>query len=419
MKKVFVCLPFIVLLTAIFVIPVFAQEQENPYPFRGGLTYIRYRLDRDVLPLWSPDSIEGFLESDSETTTLTLENGEIDNIDAYFEIADLDFTLGDDMYDSQHNSADKDFYDPRAVSWNIGDIALILDYDKIHEGSMDDQHSGDEHLIRGRLNMPLGESGFSLGAYLAMYGADNSGAYETVNQHLNPQIVQTNIAEIPEVSGGIVQAAFVGDPAGYGEPMTVYVPASKLLSPGRAVVGAFNFSGDMKGVDVFTEVGFASTGEHTVSTMVDEMKMANFYALGGAKYTVGQVTLGIEAGFENGNEPVDDLTNTFSGFENDFEFDNIIEDDIPGDELHNKFYAKVSARMNPMEKMSVEGAFSYVKSVEDGGKVGPYVFEVNGTLYYSLADYIKYLVKAGVVSSEDSSIEDNQYKLLNKLEFRF
>jgi hypothetical protein len=153
--------------------------------------------------------------------------------------------------------------------------------------------------------------------------------------------------------------------------------------------------------------------------VAEDMRVANFYALGGAQYNVGRVTLGVEAGFENGDEPIDDLTDNFSGFENDFEFDRLLEDDIPGDAFHNKLYAKLSAHMNPTEKIRIEGAFSCVKPVEDGGKMGPYGIEVNGTFYYSLADYITCLVKAGVASSEDGSIEDNQYKVINKLEFRF
>jgi hypothetical protein len=175
----------------------------------------------------------------------------------------------------------------------------------------------------------------------------------------------------------------------------------------------------VRGVDVFTEVGFAGTGEQTEETVTDDMRVANFYALGGAKYTVGQVTLGVEAGFENGDTPIDELAENFSGFENDFEFDRILEDGIPGDEFQNKLYAKLSAHMNPTRKIRVEGAFSCIKPVEDGGKTSPYGFEINGTFYYSLADYIKYLVKAGVASSEDDFIEDTQYKVMNKLEFRF
>jgi hypothetical protein len=69
--------------------------------------------------------------------------------------------------------------------------------------------------------------------------------------------------------------------------------------------------------------------------------------------------------------------------------------------------------------MGVEGAFSCVKPVEDGGKTGPYGFEVNGTVSYSLANYVKYLIKAGVASWEKDSIEDGQYRLINKLEFTF
>lgn len=457
MKNITICLCVIVLLTGICVFPVFAQEQKNSNLFQGELTYIRYRLDRNTLPRWEFESIAGLVESDPDTTFLTLENTAIDRIDAYVEIADFDFTLGNryivqhdaagtveasetpwipgsstarticvdiqDVYADSFGTNDNDnpfSYNSPGASWNIGDIALVLDYDKIYENLAGDRYSRDEHLIRGKLNMPLGESGFSFDAYLAMYTAGTDHVYEILPERSTPQgIVQIPVPEILEEVGNTAQATFVESPSGRSDPVTTYASVSKGMTPRSAVAGAVNFSGALRGVDVFTEVGFAGTGEDPGDTVADDLRVASFYALGGAKYTVGQVTLGVEAGFENGDAPIDNLTENFSGFENDFEFDRLLEDGIPGDEFHNKLYAKLSAHLNPTEKIRVEGAFSCVKPVEDGSRTGSYGFEINGTFYYSLADYIKYLVKAGVASSEDDFIEDSQYKIMNKLEFRF
>jgi len=410
MKKLFACLVGIALI--ISAVPVFAGEKENLSSFQGGLTYIRYRLNHESLPVRETESLEEFMEEDSDTTTFTLENGEIDEIDAYFELAVPDFTL-DDIYNVQYNYTE-------TVSWDIGDAAVALDYNRIHKGNMNDHLLDDEHLIRGKLNVPLGESGFSLGAYLAMYTASDEGFYEIFIESPETQgIFQTNIAETPGVHSA-AQAAFAGNPADQDETMNARAPASKVLSSRKAVLGAVNFSGAVKGVAVFTEVGFASeTGEHAENTMIDEINLANFYALGGAKYPLGQITLGVEAGFENSGESIDNLADDFPGFENNFWFDSVIEEDIPGDELTNKLYAKVSASMQPAKKISVEGAFSCVKPVETLGETGTYGFEVNGAFYYSLANYVKYILKAGVASSLEDSVEDSQYKLMNRLEFKF
>jgi hypothetical protein len=461
MKKMCVCVCILVLFPGMCVVPVLALEQENSNLFQNELTYIRYRLNRlnrNACPIWDAERIEGFLKHDADTTTFTLEHDEIDRIDAYVEIGDLNFTLGD-VDNVPHNSADavevfetfwnpaspterticvniQDMYDNSQVgnksndissynlpetSWNIDDIALVLDYDNIHEDRTgDEQYLRGEHLMRGKMNMPLGESGFSLGAYLAMYTADDRSVYEQgIDNSTSQRIVPIPILEIPEEAGGIAQTTFVGSPSNQSKPMTTSAPVLQGINPRRAVAGAVNFSGVVRRFDVFTEVGLVGTGEQTVDTVAEDMRVANFYALGGAQYNVGRVTLGVEAGFENGDEPIDEFTDNFSGFENDFEFDRLLEDDIPGDAFHNKLYAKLSAHMNPTEKIRIEGAFSCVKPVEDGGKMGPYGIEVNGTFYYSLADYITCLIKAGVTSSEDDSIEDSQYKVINKLEFRF
>ena len=93
MKKIFVCVCIFVLFPGMWVVPVLALEQENSNPFQNELTYIRYRLNRNACPIWDAESIEGFLKRDADTTTFTLEHGEIDRIDAYVEIADLNFTL--------------------------------------------------------------------------------------------------------------------------------------------------------------------------------------------------------------------------------------------------------------------------------------------------------------------------------------
>ncbi len=448
MKNIVICLLGIVLIP--LTLPVFAQDSEDIGLFRRGATYIRYHLSRDALPVWDIENIEELMEEDSNPTTLTFELAEINEIDAYFELAP-DFNLDkgykllyastetgeavetqqviriQDLYDadfSETDNNDEAFYGPIDTSWNVGNVALALDYNRRYEGNINEKLLGDEHLIRGELRMPLGESGFSVGAYLTMYTANDKEMHEVFIERPGSQrAVQANIVETSEEVDGIDQAAFAWSSSDQNEAMSpsTKTPVLKMSSNRSAVVGAVNFSGAVKGVDVFTEVGFASgTGESRgYSTAIEDLDGASFYALGGAKYPLGQVTLGLEAGFENGDEPIDDLAGDFLGFEDNFWVDTIIEDGIPGDKLHDKLYAKVSASMSPTERMSVEGVFSCVKPIEDADGANTYGFEVNGAFSYSLASYVKYLIKAGVASLENASMEDSYYKVINKLEFDF
>jgi len=233
--------------------------------------------------------------------------------------------------------------------------------------------------------MPLGESSFSLGAYVALY--TTSGYDISPEGSGTKRVVPPSLAVDPAGIPSMAQTAFVGNPDEQRETTVVNAPASRWMSNRSAVLGAVNFSGAVKGIDVSTEVG---------------------------------VTLGVEAGSENGDDLRDHGVGKFPGFENDFWSDSVIADGIPGDEGSNKLYAKVSAKLNPLKKIDIEGTLSCVKPMETINGADIYGFGVNGAVYYSLTKYVKYLVKAGITSLlENASLDDPQYKLINRVEFKF
>ena len=366
-----------------------------------GVTYLKYHLAPAALPF---SNVE-MLNAPAETARLALENGKLDEIDVYFAPAVSHFTLGQ-IADWQERS-------PALIKLNIA-------YDKISDGQAEDPLLRDEqHLLRGKLHLPLGESSFSLGAYVALYTA-------TVENILaeSPKTVRGAQAPVSSAPTGVpfsAQAAFASTAEAPNAAERRYAPVVTGVNNRKAFLGAVNVSGAVKGVNVFTQIGFASeSGGPTENSAAAPLNVTDFYASGGAKYRVGQVTLGVEAGFENGSDTIEAMTDNFPGFENDFWSDRMIEDALPGEQINNKLYARVSAQMNPLQKIDVAGALSCIKAIEAVNGASIYGVGVNGVLYYSLTSYLKYLFKAGVTSLiENASLGERQYKLMNQFEFRF
>lgn len=404
------------------LLPIFmnAQELELPDSFQRGNTYIRYRLTPDALSSQHLDRL-----STSEDTTLTIERQNIYAIDAYFDLAPerlpakpdadrpqiFEVKWTPEMLSQQRKFALRSHETTSSLNtlaawWKFGKIALTLGYDGFHP-PLTSLETSEERLLHGKLRLPLGETGFSLGASLGMYA---SSAVTWAKRTFDPR--QFNLENLFNGTDAPVRAAYTTS-AGQTDALSL-----SSLSSGQknAVLGTVNVTGAVKGIDVFTELGFASgTQEQHGNIPAEDLMMANFYALGGAKYRVGQVTLGLEAGFES---QVEEGSSDSLGFENDFLIDNLLEGDLQEDPAHDKVYATVSASMMPLERMSVEGAFSYIQPFQDGRTADIYGFEVDGAFRYSLTNYLKCLVKAGAASLIDSW-ENTQYKVINQIELTY
>lgn len=297
----------------------------------------------------------------------------------------------------------------------IGRVAFSLGYN----GARDDQlqegrFKNDLYRITGILNLPLGETGFAFGASLGMYVSRTLAMLHTSADTREQAAPEPNPLSAFRNSS-MMQFAWTGSS---GSPSPA---SSRTISPvsdlNHVVVGAVNVSGAVKGVNVFTEVGMTSRSQ--APALAEEATLANFYAMGGANYTIGQVTLGVEAGFENGETVLETAMSESLGFEHDFWVDSQVEsDNASAQPSKNTIYTKVSARMSPTERMTVEGALSYLHPLEEKNAAPTPGFEVNGAFYYSLTNYLKYLVKAGM-SSTVETWQDSQYTVTNQLEFSF
>lgn len=421
MKSSFV-LSVLSVLLVLFGGTVVAQNPEESLAnaFQRGNTYIRYHL--------TPEALESQNESE---TTFTLTHRTIDAIDAYFEC--IPEMLPDTPISEPHyfevqwepvvpeyyryglpsSPADAPGFFPLMAFWNIGNLAVSLGYDEFlgtASTSTQRMFSPVRQALTGQLSLPLGETGFSFGASLVMKAIEmQTRAYAESGQPVQPLPFDIT-ADVPAlgyaVSEGNLNATL---PAQAESPMS-------LFGKRNTVAGAVNVSGAVKGVNVFTEVGFVSgTDEYEGTVMPGDVSASNFYAAGGANYTVGQVTLGFEAGFENGEELLEDSSSL--GFENDFLIDNLLpETQIKGQAEANKVYASVSARLSPTERMTIGGAFTHIQPLGQAGE--SYGFEVDGAFYYSLTNYLKYLAKAGM-STLYNSFEESQYRFINSLELTF
>ena len=399
------------------VVPAMAQDEEASSPFVGGLTYARFRFNHFVQDLGVGDTSE-FLDDDYDTT-FTFKKGEVE---LWFEYEISDSTMGDDKetqadYESVIGGyggrwtpeawADHAFFlqvgdlgtgfgrnvnnddDPRGsveVAFKTGPASFVLGYGKVYEGDTDDDVEGDENLFRGQVHFPLGESGFTLGAYAAVY-------------LLGDQI----LVEADEDAG-----------------------TTEIKGDGTTFLGSLEMSGTAGIVDIYAETGFATGSVDELQGIdADEVDLSGFYALGGVSMPVSSVTLGLEAAFGTGDDPdTDDEREGFLGWNNDFGFDEIIEDEIADDGLSNKMYVKLSLGTSPTEKMDLNANLVYVAPVEDvegvNGTVDSYGFEVNSDLNYQLAGNLKYVLMGAFASlEEDWQGESTAYQVMNRLEFKF
>jgi hypothetical protein len=413
----------------VLALAVPAMAQDDDWSLEIG--QMRYRFNHFMQDLGTGDTSE-YLDDDFDTK-FVFKKGEIET---YFELEIADSNMGEDQDpNTDWNSvlgnyggkwtpeslADNGFSlevgdlgtgfgrnvnnddSPRGsieVAWTAGTIDLVLGYGKVYEGFSNDDLEGDIHLVRGQIHMPLGESGFSIGAYGAMYtGSDIIlQAYAEVEE-IDYSTGTVTVAVTPEVTGEL-----------------------------SAFLGSIEMSGAASGLELYAEAGFATGSEEIVDEVTDtavEGDLSGFYALGGANFSAGQLSVGVEAGFGSGDDDAADLDNeAFLGYNNDFGFDEIIEDEIADDGLANKIYAKVSVGLSPTEKMSVTGEAIYVAPVEEvagvNGDVDTYGFEVDGIMVYQLADYLTYkLVGAFASLEEDWQGESSAFQVMNRLEFLF
>ena len=407
----------------------FAQDMESSGPFQRGNTYIRYRLTPDALSSQDLNTLTA-----SEDITLTINRQDIDTIDAYFDLAPErrlhNLTPGAEtphLFEAKWTPEippHQRTFSLRATDtasslntlvawWKIGKIALTLGYDRFHPSTTSFDLSDDlaNRLLHGQLRLPLGESGFSLGASLGMYA---SSAFKWAKHTFDPR--RFDLENLFDGTGASAHTAY----AASGTQADDLSASTMTVGPQQAVVGTMHVTGAVKGIDVFTKVGFASgTQDQRSEIMTDELPVANFYALGGAKYRIGQVTLGLEAGFENGTDLIEEDSSDSLGFENDFLIDTLLESDAVSEHSpDNTAYAALSAAMNPTEQMTVEGAFRYIQPFHDGKTTDIYGFEVDGAFRYSLTNYLKCLVKAGMATLNDSW-ENSQYKVINQIELTY
>jgi hypothetical protein len=409
-------------LVVALAVPVFAQEEEEGLKF--AWSQMRYRFNHFFDDLAVGETSEYF--DDDFDTKFSFSKGELE---VWFEFEIADNTMGSDTAqpDGDYNNvlggyggkwtpesmADNGFFlqvgdlgtgfgknvnnddSPRGsieVGFDAGPASIVLGYGRVYEGFTLDDFEGDEHLARGQFSMPLGESGFNIGAYVAMYSASDIILLAEV------EATDTVVTITPAVTGGY-----------------------------SAFLGSVEFSGTVGSIDVYSEAGFAAGSvdvANEITRATAEQDLSGFYALGGASFAMGSLTLGVEAGFGTGDDPdTDDEDEGFLGFNNDFGFDMIIEDDLTGDGLSNKMYAKLTVGLSPTEKMDVEGHLIYVAPVEDvagvdGKTVDSYGIEVNSAVTYKLADSLSYILEGAFASLEEDWLgESSAFQFMNRLEF--
>ncbi len=398
------------MLVVALAVPVLAGDD-----YAGGLTYARYRFNHFTEDFGTGDTSEYF--DDDLDTTFTFSKGEVE---LWWEFEWADSNMGGDK-DSQssykdamkgyggkwtpESLADSEFFlqvgdlgtgfgknvnnddSPRGsieVGFKGGAANFVIGYGRDYEGDTNDDNEGDTHLLRGQMSMPVGEN-FNIGAYLALYAGSDI------------------ILQAADADAGTVE----------------------LKGDHSAFLGSFSMSGNAGGAGLFTEVGFAAGSRDMVAAgAVGDQDLSGFYLLGGADFEMDSVSFGIEAGFGTGDDPdTGDEDEGFLGFNNDFGFDDIIEDELAGG-LSNKVYAKFSAGMSPSEKVDLSGALIYVAPVEDvagvNGTVDSYGFEVDAEMNYKLADNLKYVLTGAFASlEEDWQGESSAFQIMNRLEFKF
>ncbi len=389
--------------------PVFAAYVDDNDSIKFNMQRLRYRFQYLIESDYGTEDSKEYFDDDFDTTW-SFSKGELE---LWFEIEIADSNMGDDKapntdWDSvlgnyggkwrPESLADSEFTlqvgdfgtgfgkminnddSPRGsvgVSWKMGDVAMVVEYGRRSEGETNDDVEGDEHLIRGQVHMPLGESGFNLGAYAALYtGSD-------------------------------------------------LVFAEEVTGDRNAFLGAVEFSGKVSNLDLYSEAGFA-TGKSDETG--EEVDLSGFYIMGGTSVGVGQITLGIEGGFATGDEDgwADGKDEGFTAINSDFWLGQVLHDESlilrsngKDGGLSNIIYGQVTAGMKPTDKLSLDAGLIYLKPVEEVGGADTYGTEIFGTIAYQLADSLAYKLYWGYAIPDDDFIEDNQYQLHNRLEFNF
>jgi hypothetical protein len=181
-------------------------------------------------------------------------------------------------------------------------------------------------------------------------------------------------------------------------------------------------------VDIYSELGFATGTDDALADGAQdatEIDLSGFYAMGGANVPVGQVTLGIEAGFGTGDDdPADDKDEGFTAINSDFWLGQIMHDEElitrtngAGGGLSNIIYGLLTADMSPTEKLDLSAGFLYLKPVEEVGEAENYGLELYGSASYALADSVKYNFYWGVAIPDEDFIDESLYQVTNRLEF--
>ncbi len=411
MKKLTRGLIFLVIL--VLTVPVFAQEEQAEQEDKLTLewTQVRYRFEHEVSSVDGSGDMSEYFDDDFGTE-LTFTKG---NLRLFFGLEVADSKPGGDS-DPQSSYADAlgDYgaiWTPESladsdlqlqiggfngvsfgkltnnadgvhgnivVSWKMGGVDLALGYGKRYEGNTNDDADGDNHLIRGKVALPVGGS-FNIGAYTALYMG-------------NDVLLREASDALPEVKGN-----------------------------DDIIIGGFEFAGNVSSANLYSELGFA-TGQD-----VTEIDLSGFYAMGGASVPVGQVTLGIEAGFGTGaDDPPDAKDEGFIAINSDFWRGKIMH----ADELithtngarggiSNIIYALLTADMNPTEKLDLSTGFLYLKPVEEIGGAENYGMEVYGSANYQLADYVSYGFYWGVGIPDEDFVDESLYQVWQRLQFSF
>lgn len=410
-----------VLLSLIYVIsfihPVYA---ESPWNFGSGQircyfdhgvlssvkTDEQYTLREDVDVTWNlrKDNLEMYVELElanehvgeeqSNQSLWNMASGKygakwtpafLDNNQFSLEIGNIGPRFGKSINNSRSSSGSIE------LAWKLGNIDLALGYGRTadNEREKDDFPYGAGHLVNGQVHFPLGKTGFNLGAYAAMY-AGSDMLFTQMNQ-----------------KGDI-----------------------------GVVLGSVELSGKIRGFDMYSEVGFAAgNGETSYSetTASKKIDLSGFYAIGGTNVDIGQVTLGIEAGFASGDDnPNDNHDQGFTSLKSDFGLGEILHDEgfitrMNGGKsgLSNLIYAQIQATMLLLRKIGVSGGLLYLTPAETvtspytNKAIETYGMEVFGGVNYEIADYIKYYFDFGFALPDQNFLKDNPYQITNGVEIKF
>ncbi len=412
-----------VLLVGLLVVglaaPAFAQDEGKDWSFELGT--FRYRFDHEVSSVFGTDETQEYMDDDFDSKW-TFTKGDIS---LYYEIELADNNLGDDnvaqsswdgalgaygakwtpesMADSGFSLQVGDFgtgfgnninnddspHGSIEVAWNMGDIGIVLGYGKRYEGDTNDGDvEGDEHLIRGQVHTPLGESGFNFGAYLALYAGTD--------------LIFAEAVDATDTTDAV--AAVTGERS--------------------VVLGAVEFSGTVGSLDIASEVGFASGSTDETGVDID---LSGFYAMGGASFALGQISLAVEAGFGSGDDDLtDDKDEGFTAVNSDFWLGEIMHDEElitrtngSGGGLSNIVYVSIGADMSPSEKLDLSGGLVYLAPIEEVNGADVYGIELYGSATYALADYVSYSLFWGFAMPDEDFVADDQFQVVNRLQFSF